>query len=63
MEDIFCAAIEIGSAAEREVFLGRECGGDRELRMGVDQLLAAQPRAEEFFRGINPAEILGQPQP
>lgn len=57
-EDIFYSAAGIKSVAERERFLGRECVGDRELRAVVDQWLAVQPRAEQFFQGIDAARVL-----
>src|SRR3954467_3682413 len=35
--------------AERAAFLDRRCAGDEQLRRAVDELLAAEDRAGEFF--------------
>ena len=48
-EDIYCAALAITPAAERQAFLERACGGDAGLRSMVDALLASQAGAEKFF--------------
>jgi hypothetical protein len=49
-EDIFCSAVEIMSASQRNCFLDRACEGDAGLRAAVDELLASNPDAEKFFR-------------
>lgn len=41
IDDVFCAAIEIASASERQVWLDQVCGSDAELRRQLDRLLQA----------------------
>jgi serine/threonine protein kinase len=48
-ESLFSAALEITDPAAREAFLDRECGDDEPLRAAVEESLAAQAEAEEFF--------------
>jgi serine/threonine protein kinase len=55
VEEIFCGALEIGPAAERNAFLERACSGDARLRAAVETKLAAQDAAESFFAKSNPA--------
>lgn len=45
IETIFCAAIEIESAEEREVWLNQACGGDAALRIQVERLVQAHFRS------------------
>jgi hypothetical protein len=49
LEAIFHAAAELGSLAEREIYLNRACAGDTTLRRGVETLLRAVQRADQFF--------------
>lgn len=44
IDDVFCAAIEIASASERQAWLDQVCGNDTELRRQVDRLLQAHYR-------------------
>src|SRR5262245_57877456 len=55
VEEIFCSALEIEHAAEREAFLEQACAGDVQLRAAVRAKLAAQDAAESFFNKNNPA--------
>ena len=48
-ESLFSAALEITDPVAREAFLDRECGDDEPLRAAVEESLAAQSEAEEFF--------------
>ncbi len=44
VDAIFCAAIEIDSADQRQSYLHRTCGEDAELRRQVERLLQAHYR-------------------
>src|SRR4029453_3953485 len=46
---IFLEAIEIASASEREAFVARACGDDRQLRTAVDALLAAHDQSGDLL--------------
>ena len=48
-EEIFDAALEIGSEAERRAMLDRACEGEPQLRAEVEELIAVQGRADIFF--------------
>src|SRR5262245_43781861 len=48
-KSIFLAAIEIGPAAERAVFLERACAGNQALRAGVEALLAAHEKPQRLL--------------
>ncbi len=54
-EDIFCNALEIASAAERDAYLHEACGDDAELRRRVEALL----RRHLESRGPLDAPLLG----
>lgn len=56
LETLFCEAIEIDDAAEREVFLKRACGTDDELRAQVVRLVADHFRAGGFLH-LRPKDI------
>src|ERR1700733_1741290 len=47
--EIFDSAVEIPDQTEREAMLKRACAGKPELRVQVDELLAAHAEAEHFF--------------
>ena len=47
--ELFDSAVEIPDQAEREAMLKRACTGNPELRVRVDELLAAHAEAEHFF--------------
>ena len=47
--DIFLAALERESAAERDAFIGEACGQDTELRCRVEQLLDSHRDAGSFL--------------
>jgi WD40 repeat protein/serine/threonine protein kinase len=49
VESILCAAIEITTSEECEVYLRRACGGNEELRQRVEKLLAAHFQAGNFL--------------
>src|SRR6516165_7248504 len=60
MERIFWAAQALASAEERARYLDQACGHDAELRAGVEELLAAYPKAEGFLEppaGRGPTEL------
>ncbi|MBL8819830.1 MAG: protein kinase [Planctomyces sp.] len=44
IDDVFCTAIEIASATERQAWLEQVCGNDTEFRRRVDRLLQAHDR-------------------
>jgi serine/threonine protein kinase len=49
VEDVFLAALEKATPAERAAYLDEACAGDPELRRRVERLLHAHPRAGEFL--------------
>ena len=48
-ESVFNAALAIASPEERAQYLDQACGADPQLRMQVEELLAAYPRVERFL--------------
>ena len=63
-ESLFDAAREIGGEGEREAFLRRSCGGDRELLDAVRSLLVDHERADALFARVEdgmrpPDELTG----
>jgi hypothetical protein len=48
-EEIMWRALQIASPGERAAFLDRACQGQAKLRACVEDLLASQREAEEFF--------------
>jgi len=54
-EEIFCSALEVSDAAERQVFLNEACAGDAVARAAVEQWLSAHAKAEQFFQESGPA--------
>jgi eukaryotic-like serine/threonine-protein kinase len=54
-EEIFDAARLIADATARAAYLARACGGDVVLRRRVEELLAAQAGAENFFASSSAA--------
>ena len=46
---MFDAALEVTDPAQRKLFLDQACAGDAELRAAVEELLATQGDAEQFF--------------
>jgi len=48
-EDLFFAALRQTDARKRSEFLDRHCAGQPALRAHLEQLLAAQADAENFF--------------
>ena len=46
---VFDAALEVTDPVQRKSFLDQACAGDAELRAAVEELLATQGDAEEFF--------------
>ncbi len=55
IDSIFCAAIELGSAADRASYLDQACGGDVKLRRRLEILLDAHFRAGSFLESPAPA--------
>jgi WD40 repeat protein/serine/threonine protein kinase len=53
-EALFWSALAITSPAERACYLDQACGGDRQLRGQLDELLAAYPRVESFLESPAP---------
>ncbi len=53
-EALFCEALNV-APAERKAFLSRACGEDFELRVAVEEMLAAQGEVERFFIESSPA--------
>jgi serine/threonine protein kinase/Tfp pilus assembly protein PilF len=49
LDEIFCAAIELRTQAERVAYLDQVCGDDVEIRRRVDRLLAAHTQAGSFL--------------
>ena len=49
-EALFNAASELASAAERAAYLARECAGDDRLRERIEEMLASDALAAEYFR-------------
>jgi len=46
---VFDAALEVTDPVQRKLFLDQACAGDAELRAAVEELLATQGDAEQFF--------------
>ena len=62
-EQIFFAALEMVTPAEREAYLDSACAGQPELRARVDRLLAAHPRIGGFLESDPPTEAHGSGDP
>ena len=58
--ELFLAARELRSPAERGEFLDRACGGDAALRAEVEALLEAGDRAGDFLESPAPAVTVDQ---
>jgi len=56
-ERLFSAALEVTDPAERASFLDRMCADDPTLREAVEQSLAAQAEAEQFFTRTSQALV------
>ena len=56
-EEIFCAALDIESGAERNAFIEKSCDGDAALRREVDLFLSALEQSEDYFDDERPTEI------
>ena len=57
LQEIYDAALEISDAVQRRAMLADACGGDSELRVRVEELLATQVSAESFFSDCAQAVI------
>src|SRR5262245_1145232 len=57
VEDLFFAALQKGSAAERTAYLDDACAGQDALRRRVEALLAAHPQIGQFLE--RPVEEAG----
>lgn len=55
VEELFFAAYKIGDLAARGAFLKEACAEDACLRQQVEQMLAVQVRADQFFHVTQPA--------
>jgi serine/threonine-protein kinase len=59
IDEIFWEAAQLAPGPERDAYLARACGKDRELRRRVDRLVRVRPRLERFleepFAGPAPA--------
>ncbi len=53
-EEVFFAALERPSPADRAAYLDAACAGQPELRARVEKLLAAHPRVGEFLKSGTP---------
>ena len=47
--EVFLAAAEVESPAERQLFLDQHCGNDADLRAQVESLLAASAKVGSFL--------------
>jgi hypothetical protein len=56
---VFTAALDCGSAAERQAYLDRACAGDPALRHRVEALLRAHERAGGFLGAPGPERTVG----
>src|SRR3984885_8119441 len=54
-EEVFYAALEVKSSAERGTFLDCACAGDPALRSAVETMLGSQSEVERFFLDSLPA--------
>jgi serine/threonine protein kinase len=54
-EEIFCAALEVTSLAERGAFVRANCGQDAELLATVEAMLNSQPEVDNFFKRSMPS--------
>jgi serine/threonine protein kinase/WD40 repeat protein len=63
-ESLFAAALDRPTEAERRAFLDQACAGDSQLRVRVEQLLAADDRARGILdRGQSAAALMGASRP
>ena len=62
LEDaIFFAALNVKDPAQRQLFLDQSCAGNGSLRDAVQEMLAAQGRAEQFFtRSLSALKLSGE---
>src|SRR5438552_9510239 len=61
-EALFEAARRLTNPAQRAAFLDAACAGDAALRQRLDDFLAAQSDAEDFFRPL-PKPVAGVASP
>src|SRR5262245_51595369 len=54
IDDIYLAALERTTVADRAAYLDQACGGDEELRRRVERLLQAQPNVGSFLESPAP---------
>src|SRR5262249_42346662 len=57
---VFSAALDCGSADERQAYLDRACAGDPALRQRVQALLRAHGRAGGFLGATGPESTVGR---
>src|SRR5262245_627182 len=62
-DDIFCGAIEIASAEDRDAYVAQACGLDLELRDRMEKLLDAHFRAGNFLESPAPGLALTMDEP
>jgi hypothetical protein len=60
-EDLFVAARELSDPDGRRQFLDRACSGDASLRARIEELLAAESDAEQFFADSVPSMSIPGP--
>jgi serine/threonine protein kinase len=54
-KSLFYEALEVADPTKRKLFLDQACAGDAELRAAVEELLATQGDAEQFFAESAPS--------
>jgi serine/threonine protein kinase/tetratricopeptide (TPR) repeat protein len=62
-KSIFLSAADMACAAQREAFLGAQCGGDAALRREVEELLQHQPQARAFLEAPALDLLAGSDEP
>jgi eukaryotic-like serine/threonine-protein kinase len=62
-ESLFTAALAMESPEERAIYLDQACGADQQLRVQVEELLAAYPKVERFLESPtrDPVATIGEP--
>ncbi len=57
VEEIFCAAIEIGDADARTTYVKETCGDDDDLREAVERMLTSFSGGQRLFESISPTSF------
>ena len=58
-EEVFFAALEKATPAERAAYLDEACAGQPELRARVEKLLSAHPRVGDFLEPAIAKDVTG----